>query len=252
MNPVESSAGNHLDAPFVYCKGGYKSLHFTPGQLQSRMCSAEPTRLEVDYTRTMMGFLMFTSCRTHIAMVGLGGGSLLKFCHRHLPEARFTVIEINPGVIALREEFEVPPDSERVAVICADAADYLRQTRHRFDVLLIDGFDSQGQAESLCSQAFYDDCFRALSHGGVMAVNLHNDHPEHPVFTGRIRLAFDGNLTEIPCPPKKNSIVFARKGSCPPGDELRLNSPLPGFDLEVRAQLQGEFARISREMTSLV
>jgi spermidine synthase len=248
MSHPESDA-SLFDAPFVFSADGIKSLYFTLDQLQSRMCSSRPTQLEVDYTRTMMGFLMFNSRPANIAMIGLGGGSLLKFCYRHLPETRFTVLEINPQVIALRQEFEVPEDETRIAMICTDGADFVRDTSERFDVMLVDGFDSQGQAPSLCSQRFYDDCFKVLSPHGVMAANLHHDHPDHPVFTGRIRLAFDGNLLEIASKEKSNSILFASKGPRISMDELRQSDPLKNFDQEVRDQLQREFSRISWEMT---
>jgi len=252
----KKSGAPAFDAPFVFSADGIKSLYFTLDQLQSRMCSAWPTQLEVDYTRTMMGFLLFDSRPVNIAMIGLGGGSLLKFCYHHLPDTRLTVVEINPHVIALRQEFEVPDDAARIAIVCADGADFVRDTAlgasPRHDVLLVDGFDSQGQAASLCSQAFYDDCFNVLSPEGIMVVNLHHDHPDHAVFTGRIRLAFDGNLLEIASKEKSNSIVFARKGRRISIDELRQNDPLQNFDPEVRAQLQHEFSRISWDMTQPV
>ena len=174
MAHTESGA-SEFDAPFVFSANGSKSLYFTLDQLQSRMCSEQPTQLDVDYTRTMMGFLMFDSHPVNIAMIGLGGGSLLKFCYRHLPATRLTVIEINPHVIALRQEFEVPEDEERVSLVCADGADFVRalpsDPSSRYDVLLVDGFDSQGQAASLCTQRFYDDCFQALSPEGIMVAN---------------------------------------------------------------------------------
>ena len=252
MTDTESGASG-FDAPFVFSADGSKSLYFTFDALQSRMSSARPTQLDVDYTRTMMGFLMFDSHPVNIAMIGLGGGSLLKFCYRHLPDARLTVIEINPHVIALRQEFAVPEDEERIAIVCADGADFVRtlpsEISSRYDVLLVDGFDSQGQAASLCSQQFYDDCFRALSPAGIMVVNLHHDHPDYAVFTGRISLAFDGNLLEVASKEKSNSILFARKGRRISVDELRQNDPLEHFDQEVRAQLQREFSRISWDIT---
>lgn len=250
------NGGTPFDAPFVFSADGFKSLYFTLDQLQSRMCSTRPTQLDVDYTRTMMGFLMFDSRAVNIAMIGLGGGSLLKFCYHHLPGTRLTVIEINPHVIALRQEFEIPEDEERIAVICADGADFIHDLRSgtssRYDVLLVDGFDSQGQAPSLCTQRFYDDCFQTLSPEGIMVVNLHHDHPDHSVFTGRIRLAFDGNLLEMASKEKSNSIVFARKGRRISVDELRDSDPLENFDQEVRAQLQREFSRISWDITQPV
>jgi len=254
MAHTESGA-SAFDVPFVFSADGSKSLYFTLDQLQSRMCSSRPTQLDVDYTRTMMGFLMFDSHPVNIAMIGLGGGSLLKFCYRHLPDTRLTVVEINPRVIALRHEFEVPEDAARIAIVCADGADFVRDTSlgasPRYDVLLVDGFDSQGQAPSLCSQRFYDDCFQALSAEGIMVVNLHHDHPDHAVFTGRIRLAFDGNLLEVASKEKSNSILFARKGRRISVNELRQNDPLENFDQEVRDQLQREFSRISWVMTPL-
>ncbi|MDO8264630.1 MAG: transferase [Gallionella sp.] len=244
------SGESTFDAPFVFTADGLKSLYFTLDQLQSRMCSAQPTYLDVDYTRTMMGFLMFDSKPVNIGMIGLGGGSLLKFCYRHLPDARFTVVEINPHVIALRQEFEVPDDAKRINIVCADGADFIQTTPECFDVLLIDGFDSQGQASSLCSQHFYDDCYQALSPQGIMVANLHHDHPDHAVFTGRIRLAFNGNLLEVASQEKSNSILFARKGRRISIDELRQNDPLQNFDQEARTQLQREFSRISWVMNS--
>ena len=247
---LTESETSSFDVPFVFCVDGRKSLHFSLDQLQSSMCSARPTELEVDYTRTMMGFLMFEPQPAHIAMIGLGGGSLLKFCYRHLPHTQLTVLEINPHVIALRHEFDVPDDPQRIHLICADGADFVRDTPTEFDVLLVDGFISEGQAPSLCSQALYNDCFQALSAQGIMVVNLHRDHPDHGVFTGRIRLAFDGNLMEVESKEKGNSIIFARKGPAISAHELRKNDCLRPFAPEVREQLQSEFSRISWVMNS--
>jgi len=110
------------------------------------MCTSRPDELELDYTKIMMGFLLLNHRPRHIAMIGLGGGSLAKFCYRNLPDTRITVLEINPHVIALRQEFLVPDDNERFQVIEADGADFVRDADPEFDVLLVDGYDPQGQA----------------------------------------------------------------------------------------------------------
>ena len=242
-----------FDEPYVFEAGGSKSLYFTFDQLQSCMRSAQPTQLAVDYTRTMMGFLMFNPRPVHIAIIGLGGGSLLKFCYRHLPESRFTVIEINPHVIALQPTFEVPVDAARINIICADGADFVRDLLQDealpLDVLLVEGFDIKGQPPSLCSQAFYDDCFKALSPQGILVANLHHNDPEHGLFIGRMRLAFAGQVMEVASEEKSNSILFACKGEPISIDALRQTDPLAQFDYEVRDQLQREFSRITWAMT---
>jgi spermidine synthase len=248
-----ADSASEFDAPFVFSAEGHKSLYFTLDQLQSRMCCAQPTQLDVDYTRTMMGFLLFDCAPRKLLMIGLGGGSLLKSCHRHLPDTQLTVIEINPQVIALRQEFEIPDDDQRLKVVCADGADFIQHTASntlvRYDVLLVDGFDSQGQAPSLCSQGFYDDCYKALSAQGVMVVNLHHDDPNHAIYTSRIGQAFDGNQFEVASQEKSNSVIFARKGERISVDRLRQAEPLKNFSPEIHAQLAPEFDRITWMMT---
>ncbi|MBV5333937.1 transferase, partial [bacterium] len=67
------------------------------------MLKAEPEKLLLDYTQTMMGFLLFQPTPQRMAMIGLGGGSLAKYCRRTLPTVDFTAIELSAEVIALRE-----------------------------------------------------------------------------------------------------------------------------------------------------
>src|SRR3954464_3646611 len=93
----------NFDAPFVAQDGNSRSLHFTLGETQSAMRLDRPDELAIDYTRTMMGFLLLNPRPRNITMIGLGGGSLVKFCRRHLRLAPMTVVENNPGVVALRK-----------------------------------------------------------------------------------------------------------------------------------------------------
>ena len=256
--PVAAQAGDFLSLqfvqPFVRNEGAAKSLHFTLGELQSRMLTRMPWRLELDYTRTMMGFLLFQPAPLHIGMIGLGGGSLAKFCYRHLPASKMTVLEINPYVIALRREFQIPDDDERFAVIAADGALYLQNTQGEnpdFDVLLVDGFDRDGQPPALCSQRFYDDCFGALADGGVLVVNLHYDHPDFPLLADRIARSFGGNAVEVLAGEKSNAIVFASKGQPISPRNMSLPQSLAGLDATARMQLKAELVRIAWQMKNL-
>jgi spermidine synthase len=199
--------------PFVYDDTHTKSLHFSIGELQSRMRLGKPDSLDVEYTRTMMGFLLFNGRPKAIAMIGLGGGSLAKFCYRHLPDAHITVAEINPHVIALRDEFCVPCDDKRFRVMQADGAKFVRDTPKRHDVLLVDGYDYDGMPERLASQAFYDDCHQMLAADGMMVVNLHSEHPDYAILVGRIERSFGANVLKVNVKREGNVVVFASKSA---------------------------------------
>jgi spermidine synthase len=198
--------------PFVYETLDSKALHFSICEIQSRMQLQRPDALDLDYTRTMMGVLLFNSEPRTLAMIGLGGGSLAKFCYRHLPGTRIKVVEINPHVIALRDEFRVPRDDERFKVRRGDGAEFVRMPPYPVDVLMVDGFDSDGQPPALCSQQFYDDCYDALEPDGLLVVNLHADPRSLGMLVGRIQRSFDEEVIVVHDADHSNSIVFACKG----------------------------------------
>jgi spermidine synthase len=198
--------------PFVYETLDSKALHFSICEIQSRMRIDCPHGLDLAYTRTMMAFLLFVPPPERLAMIGLGGGSLVKFCHRHLPETCIEVVEINPHVIALRDEFRVPPDDGRLQVRRGDGADFVRHGRSQLDVLLVDGFDHEGQPPALCSQAFYDDSRDLLRADGMLVVNLHTAHPEFALHASRLERAFEGEVLFVSDSECSNTIAFAGQG----------------------------------------
>lgn len=206
-----------IDTLLLHEEKGELSLHFGFPTIQSRMLRADPERLLLDYTRTMMGFLLFAPAPARIAMIGLGGGSLAKYCRRRLPDADFTAVELLPQVIALRREFAVPEDDARFRIVCADGADFVRAAGPSLDVLLVDGFDSGGQPCRLCSAAFYDDCRAALAPGGILVVNLCADDSGCGRYIGRISDSFDERVIVVEADEGENKIVFAcRDGDFPP------------------------------------
>ena len=201
-----------LHRPFVQNAGTRRTLHFTQQEIQSSMSLLNPDALEIEYTRMMMGFVLFKPEPRHILMVGLGGGSLPKFCHRYLAGARISVVEIDPAVIALRDAFMVPPDSDRFQVIQADAARHLSGLSDHADVIFLDGFVAGGIPDALCSAGFYADCYRALRDDGILVINFHVNHPKHHDYLDRVRASFGSSMFEVVDDDMTNSIVFACKG----------------------------------------
>lgn len=215
--------------PYVYETLDTLALHFSISEIQSRMSVQRPDALDLTYTRTMMAFLLFVPRPETLGMIGLGGGSMVKFCHRQLPDTCIEVVEINPHVIALREKFQVPPDDARLRIRRGDGADFVRHTQDRLDVLLVDGFDHEGQPPALCSQAFYDDCRTALRADGLLVVNLHAAHPEFQLHAARLERAFGGEVLFVGDKDGSNTIAFAGQGAlrgAPPSVSMRRPRPL--------------------------
>lgn len=64
----------------VVDNGDSRSLHFGTYPRQSSMRLSDPAHLALSYTQSMMGCLLLNPIPRRVLVIGLGGGSLVKFC----------------------------------------------------------------------------------------------------------------------------------------------------------------------------
>jgi len=210
--------------PFIVEDGQLRYLHFSLAYVQSAMRIDEPDELDLRYTQKMMGFLLFKPQPRHLLMLGLGGGSLAKFCYRQLPGADITVVEIDPGVISLRQHFLVPGNDRRFRVLCADGADYVPTLDEKIDVLLADAFDKFGLATSIADIGFVRDAFNALRPDGILVMNLTGDKRQYAHLFDEALVVFDRQVLLVSVYDHCNHILFAFKERRFAPDWLRLKT----------------------------
>ena len=222
-------------------RGFIAELRFDEGTGQSRMLRFAPDRLLVPYTRTMLAALLLVPAPARIGMVGLGGGSQVKFLQRHLPKACIEVFENDADVLALRRTFRVPDDGPTLAVHHADAATLLPQRVAAYDLLLVDGYDAGGIPAVLSTQRFYNDCRASLRPGGAMASNWYDtDHAAH---AHRLGIAFGaGHMAVLQESEQSNRVAF---GWVPPAGRARNELAL---SRKGQRALSTEFARLRERL----
>lgn len=197
------------DRPFVADDGKRRTLHFHRDFLQSSMRLADPEALEFGYTRKIMAFLLFVPEPRDILLLGLGGGSLAKYCRRHLDGASLTVVENDPDVLAFRGQFLVPEDDARFCVVLDEGARFVEGSSQRRDVIVVDAFDRDGCPPAISSPAFYVAAHRTLARGGVLVANMVGERAERREHLDVIRTAFDDSVILLPVIGEGNHLVFA-------------------------------------------
>jgi spermidine synthase len=203
--------------PFVLDDGKFRRLHFSLHATQSRMSLRSPDALTLAYTRKMMSFVLFQPRPEHVVIVGLGGGSLTKFCYRQLPDSRVTTVEIDQAVIDLATLFHVPNSDARMRIVHADAARYLATSRQSADVILVDGCDKHGVAPTLSGEGFFGTLRRRLKPGGVLVMNLVGSVRRVNALVRSIASAFDDQVLVLDVSVGDNRIAFAfRDPAWPP------------------------------------
>lgn len=199
----------------VVDNGDSRSMHFGTFPRQSSMRLSDPTALELSYTQAMMASLLLNPDPKRVLVVGLGGGSLVKFLLHHFPDCQVDVIEYRSDVVEVAQSFfGVPTDNPNLSIHLGDG--YLHvsrcfyETDLSYDLLLVDAYDHDGMAASVGVQAFFDACAGILTNNGVMSINLWGS--ERAMFNQnmqRINQSFENRTMILPVENKGNVIALA-------------------------------------------
>jgi spermidine synthase len=191
----------------------YRSMSFAlDGCTQSEMRIDDPYALVNEYTRKMMGFLAFQPKPNNILIIGVGGGSLVKFCHRNLLTTRITAVEIDSDVLALRSQFLIPEDDQRLTVVQADGADHVAQMAargERTNAILVDAYDHTGIANAVVERSFIENAKCILRRNGVFVMNVVAEPADARRHIEMIRQVFGGSVVVIAMQCDDNLVVFA-------------------------------------------
>ncbi len=154
-----------------------RSLHFGSISRQSSLDVHNPHDLHLEYARTMMCGLLFKDIQDdEILIIGLGGGSIVKYLLHHFPNCYVKAIEYRKSVVKIaRSFFDLPLDA-RLKIVVDDGARYVKSRTQSecqlYSFLFIDAFDHEGLAPAICNVDFFKNCKTLLKSDGILLVNL--------------------------------------------------------------------------------
>ena len=223
--------------------GDYRSLYFSSCLLQSRMSISSPEQLVLSYTRYMLLPLPAMADPQRILIIGIGAGSLLRFCHHHFPQCHIDAVDSSSRVIDLARGYFRLPDCAQVRVHCCEGHAYLRDIAENryYDHILVDAFDHNGMSETVYTAPFFQLCAKALNENGKLSCNIWSgDNQRLQKIWEAMHKIFPGFL-HVPIPGKGNIVVLAGPEQFPwhKFDQSRQEwlALEKKFDLDFRAML---------------
>ena len=104
------------------------------------MWRADPTALFLPYSQLMVAAVALVPEPKRGLILGHGGGSLAKWLAVVWPELELDVVEFDPAVVRMAEQyFEYRPPANH-HVFTKDARVFLRETERNYDVIWVDAF----------------------------------------------------------------------------------------------------------------
>jgi len=152
--------------------------------LQSGMYVADPVKSDFLYTEYFHLAWVFKRDIETVLFLGLGGGSAPKKFHADYTAIGIDIVEIDPVVVEVAEQYFHFRSGPRVHVIVEDARAYLTKTDKRYDLIVHDAYYCETVPFHLLTQEFFQTAVTRLSPTGVFVFNLISDvvGPDNTLF----------------------------------------------------------------------
>lgn len=159
---------------------------------QSAIYPGRPLHLEFPYTQVGMVGLALIPADARILFVGLGGGAMPMYVRQLLREARIDVVEIDPLVVEVAQDwFGFAPDSQ-LTVHTGDGRRFIQESRPAtWDLIVLDAFSDDEVPYALTTREFLQVVRSRLSRSGVVVSNLWSDNRLYPAMVATYVAVFD-------------------------------------------------------------
>jgi spermidine synthase len=171
----------------VVDEGGRRSLLFVRDNgeavIESSQWLDKPDLLDVPYTRVMFVNYLYKPRQERCVIIGLGGGSMVRFLNRFFPEVQIDVVDIDPLVVRVAAEYFGVRSNAKTHIAVEDGFKFLAAQGDPYDTIYLDAFvkpaadtDAEGMPLRLKTKQFLVSLQKRLTPDGVVVVNL-NDQP---------------------------------------------------------------------------
>ncbi len=157
--------------------------------VQTLMDLADPDTPTLAYTRGMAAPLLVVEAPQRMLLIGLGGGTMVRYLRARAPQVELDVVEIDPEVVRLAAEWFGVVAGPRLHIHTDDGARFITETPDRYDIVWLDAFldpgrddtDVAGVPTELRARPLLEAARARLRPGGVAAFNIHHvfGHHEH-------------------------------------------------------------------------
>ncbi len=166
--------------------GSLRTLYFVRDSgeevVETSMDLRVPHVLQVSYTRTMFASMLLNPRHQSCLIVGLGGGSMVRFLNKFFPEVKVDAVEIDPVMVQVARDYFGTRPGSRTRIVVEDGFDFLKRANNQYDVIYMDAFlkpsevtDATGLPRRLKTVAFLKNLHKNLHQNGLVVINLNEN-----------------------------------------------------------------------------
>ena len=152
---------------------GMRTLLFgNDGVRQSVVKVGDPDHLELPYARTMVSGLALCPDPKRLLVVGLGGGTIPSFLHKHYPQTRIDAVDIDPVVVDVARQFFGFVEDATMKGYAEDGRKFIEERPNTYDLIFLDAFGSESIPYHLATREFLEAVRRSVTTQGVVLADV--------------------------------------------------------------------------------
>ncbi len=152
---------------------GLRELRFERyGARQSVIKLDDPDHLELGYLKAILTALVLVDRPQRVLVVGLGGGTLPMYLHRHWPRCRIDCVEIDPEVVRVAKEFFGFKEDELLRAHVGDGRAFVEKVREPYDLIFLDAYGADSIPFHLATIEFLQAARKATTPDGLVVGNV--------------------------------------------------------------------------------
>lgn len=162
----------------------------------------------------------------NVLIIGGGDGGTAREVLKHPSVEACTMVEIDPVVIEASREFLKQTSCEfnnpKLKILTEDGVDFVKTTKQKYDVIIVDSSDPIGPATPLFNTSFYKDIYSILSDNGIVVSQCESPYYHRDMQETLLKILKEHfpnvhlyTYTNLSYPGGYWAFSYASKGLCP-------------------------------------
>lgn len=203
-------------------QGNHRCLSFTSSRgLRTQSCqfsNPDNSVLYFPYAKMSLTGLLLQPHPDRILLIGLGGGSVPMVLSKLYPNAMIDIVEIDPAVKKVAEDYFHFAETDNMKVTLSDARVFVKRVGLKgdeYDYILLDAFNGEYIPEHLMTQEFLQEVKQILADDGVLVANTFSSSRLYDHESATYQAVFGEFLNFKNLENSGNRVIITNKTSLP-------------------------------------
>lgn len=232
---IYATRDEHGPIEVVEIKQKLRSLHFGNKTQQAAMFLYNPVLLMHKYTQAMLTSLCW-KIPQKVLVLGVGGGSVLKYLLHYFPSIEIDAVELRPEVTRIAHEYFSLYSDERLQIQHGHAEEFLNKSQKdsQYDLIIIDLFlTTKNKDISVDISEQFTQLDMLLTHDGILCMNVIGNNIAQFHGLDDMRRIFGKRLYAMAV-DKSNIVLLVSNAEIPAEDNIEFTAREKKLELPFR------------------